>query len=29
MHSRTGGRPRIDSRLVVEGVLWVLKTEAR
>jgi transposase len=27
--SRKGGRPRIDNRDVVDGILWVLKTGAR
>ena len=27
--SRTGGRPRIEARAVVDGILWVLKTGAR
>jgi len=26
---RKGGRPRADNRLVLEGILWVLKTGAR
>jgi transposase len=27
--SRRGGRPRVDDRHVIEGILWVLKTGAR
>jgi transposase len=28
-HSRKGGRPAIDNRQVLEGILWVLRTGAR